>query len=245
MLIVRAVIGAHLRKLRQRDEISQEEEQAIRGMIAEVRSCPADRVLVQAGELLHESLLLLDGWMARMKDLPSGQRHFCELHVAGDFVDLHAFTLKRLDHDVMSLTQCRYAVVPHDRLAEVTSSHPHLARVYWFSTNVDAAIHREAAVSLGRRSAIARLAHLLCELFLRLRVVGIAEANGFDLPLIQEELADCLGMTAVHLNRSLQELRRRRLLDVENRRVTILDERALVKLAEFDPGYLYLERQPR
>ena len=239
------MIELHLRKLRQRDDINPEEEKAIRDMVSEVRTCAPDELVVRAGDHLSESILLLDGWMARGKDLPNGQRHFCELHIPGDFVDLHGFTLKRLDHDIIGLTHCRFAIIPHAKLAEVTARMPHLARVYWFSTNIDAAIHREAAVSLGRRPAAARLAHLLCELHARLEIVGLADGKGYDFPLTQEELSDCLGMTAVHLNRSLQELRRLRLVDYGSRRVTILDEPRLHKLAEFDPAYLFLEKRAR
>ena len=168
-----------------------------------------------------------------------------ELHVAGDFADLHGFTLKRLDHDVMTLSDCIIAVVPHDRLQEITEQYPRLARIYWLSTNVDAAITRELALSLGQRSAISRMAHLFCELHARLDVVGRARSDGFEFPLTQRELAECLGLTVVHANRTIQELRRRGLVELENRQLTILDRRGLEGLAEFDPSYLYLERMPR
>src|SRR5690242_10221507 len=137
------MIEAHLRKLRKRDDISAEEETAIRGAISDVRTIRADRVFIRDGQELNESTLLLDGWMARAKDLRGGQRQLSELHVSGDFVDLHSFTLKRLDHDILTLTPCRVALVPHENLKKITETHPHLTRVYWFSTNLDAAIHRE------------------------------------------------------------------------------------------------------
>src|SRR5947209_2821313 len=141
-------------KLRARDEISAEEEQAIRDAVAEVKEYPADKTFIRAGEELNQSTLLLDGLMCRYKDLRDGQRQITELHLAGDFVDLHSFTLKKLDHNIMTLTPCTVALVPHDRLTTITEEHPHLTRVYWFSTNLDAAIHREWELSLGRRSAI-------------------------------------------------------------------------------------------
>jgi len=236
------VISVHLKKLRRRIELSPDEERAIREVVSETRKVPADRLLVRAGQELNSSLLLLDGWLARCKDLPSGERQVTELHVAGDFADLHGFTLKRLDHDVTTLSECIVAVVPHDRFKELTERHPRLGRVYWMFTNVDAAITRELSLSLGQRSAMSRMAHLFCELHARLDVVGRARADGFELPLTQRELAECLGLTVVHANRTIQELRRRALVELENRQLTIVDRRGLVGLAEFDPAYLYLER---
>ena len=161
------MIEAHLKKLRVRDDISTDEEHAIRSMITEVREFPADRVIVRRGQDLKESLLLLDGWIARTKDLREGGRQISELQFAGDFTDLHAFTLKRLDHNLATLTPCRIAVAPHERIKALLEKFPHLARVYWTMTNIDAAIHREWTVSLGRRSAMSRMAHLFCELFTR------------------------------------------------------------------------------
>ena len=150
------MISVHLKALRKRTEISAEEERAIRNAVAETRRLPADEVVVHSGIELNSSLMLIDGWMARSKDLESGERQVTELHIAGDFADLHAFTLKRLDHDVVTLTECTVAVVPHERLKQLTEQYPHLGRVYWFMTNIDAAIHREWALSLGQRSAISR-----------------------------------------------------------------------------------------
>jgi CRP-like cAMP-binding protein len=188
-------------------------------------------------------MLLLEGWMARSKDLQSGERQVTELHVAGDFADLHAFTLKQLDHDVLTLSECTVAIVPHNRLQDITERYPHLGRAYWFATNVDAAIHREMALSLGQRSALSRMAHLFCELYVRLEVVGRANRDGFNLPLTQRELSECLGLTVVHANRTLQELRRRKLVEFEKGRLTVLDRRGLEGIADFDPAYLYLGKR--
>ena len=239
------MIEVHLKRLRQRDQISAEEEGAIRDSIAEIQDVPADAMIIKRGTTLTESTLLLDGWLARAKQMADGQRQISELHVAGDFADLHSFTLGRLDHDVLTLTPCRLAKVPHDRLREITRRFPHLTRVYWFSTNLDAAMYREWTVSLGRRSALQRMAHLFCELLVRLQIVDLAEGTSYEFPLTQLELSECLGLTPVHVNRTLQELRRRDLIELQSRRATILDLEALRVLAEFDPAYLYLERKVR
>jgi CRP-like cAMP-binding protein len=230
-----------LKKLKRRVEISSEEERVIRDSVAETRRISADQIVIRAGEELNSSLLLLDGWLARCKDLEGGERQVTQLHVSGDFADLHGFTLKRLDHDVATMADCRVAVVTHERLREVTNLYPRLARVFWFSTNIDAAIQRELALSLGQRSAMSRMAHLFCELYARLDVVGGTSREGYEFPLTQRELSECLGLTVVHANRTLQELRRRGLIELESRRLTIRDRRGLEGLAEFDPSYLYLD----
>lgn len=237
------MITVHLKKLRRRTEISSEEEHAIRHAFAETRRLPTNTVVVKAGVETHASMLLVDGWMARSKDLPSGDRQVTELHVAGDFADLHSYTLKCLDHDILTLSDCTVAYLPHDRMKEITERFPHLARVYWFATNVDAAINREWALSLGQRSALSRMAHLFCELHVRLDLVGRAKGDGYEFPLTQRELSECLGLTVVHANRTLQELRRRGLVDLENRYLTIKDRRGLEGVGEFDPAYLYLDRR--
>lgn len=237
-------MDSHFRKLKRRHELSAAEEAAIRDMASEFRRVGPDQVVVQAGQALQDSSLLLDGWLARVKDLRSGARQFTGLHVPGDFADLHGFTLKRLDHDIVSLTECQLAIVPHARLKDLLQRHPRLAGIYWFQTNLDAAIHREWIVSMARRSALARVAHLLCELSARLEVAGLSDGQSFDFPMTQNELADCLGLTTVHVNRTIQELRKRGLIQLDRRRVTLLDSAAFKSVAEFDDSYLYLEKLP-
>src|SRR4029079_13683511 len=157
------MIEAHLKKLRIRDDVSPEEESAIRALVSEVREYRPDKVVIRRGQELNESILLLDGWMARTKDLSDGGRQISELQFSGDFTDIHAFTLKKLDHNIATITPCRVAIVPHERVRATIDRFPHLGRLYWLMTNIDAAIHREWTVSLGRRSALGRMAHLFCE----------------------------------------------------------------------------------
>ena len=238
------MIERHLLKLRARDTVSPEEEQAIRDSIAEVRDLPADTVIVHAGRLLSFSVLLLEGLLCRYKDLSDGQRQITELHVPGDFADLHSFTLKRLDHNIMTITPCRVAIVPHEKLEDITERFPHLTRLYWFTTNMDAAIHREWEVSLGRRTAVSRIAALFCEMKLRLEVVGLTEGPSYEFDITQTDLAECVGLTPIHVNRTLKELRERRLVQFRSGRVTIKYWDGLATVAEFDPAYLYLGKLP-
>jgi CRP-like cAMP-binding protein len=239
------MIDKHLLKLRARDEIGEAEERAIRDAVAQIVDYPADKTIIEANRPLTVSTLLLEGLMCRYKDLSEGQRQITELHVPGDFVDLHSFTLKHLDHAIMTLTRCKVAIVPHANLQRITEQFPHLTRVLWFTTNLDACIAREGEVSLGRRTAIQRTAHLFCELRIRLGIVGLTQEDSYPLELTQIELAECLGLTAVHVNRVLKELRERRLMEFRGSRVTIFDVAELERVADFDPNYLYLERSPR
>jgi len=232
-------------KLKARDNVSAAEECVLRDAIARCEDVAADRVVVRAGEELSFSVLLIDGLMCRYKDLRNGERQIMELHVPGDFLDLHSFLLKRLDHNVMALVPCRIAIAPHDRLVAITETHPHLARMLWLTTLIDAAIHREWLLSLGRRSAIARIAHFFCEMQARLGVVGLADAGGFALDITQTDLAECLGLTSVHVNRVLKKLRESGLAVFRDRRVDILDLAGLKRTAEFDPDYLQIESRPR
>jgi CRP-like cAMP-binding protein len=242
---IEAALGILLLKFRARDILSEAEAQVLRESFSEAREIPADKVVVQAGVTLSECTLLFDGYICRYKDLADGQRQIMEIHVPGDFVDLHSFLLKRLEHNVGSMTAVRVAIMPHERIREITENQPHLARMLWFSTLLDAATHREKILSVGRRSAAARIAHLLCELFVRLELVGLTSGNSYALPLTQADIADATGLTSVHVNRMLKRLRDDELLTFRNGLVTIHDRDRLQRVAEFDPAYLYLERRPR
>ncbi len=234
-----------LLKLRMRDVLSAEEEAALRDLIDTVEEVPAKKVVIARAVPLRHSVLLLDGLMCRYKDLKNGRRQISALHVPGDFLDLHGFTLKHLDHDVMALAKSRIVLVPHERLTQLTIDFPHLTRLLWFSTNMDAAIHREWEVCLGQRSGVERIAHLFCEMHTRMSVVGLVDGHTFDLPMSQSELGECLGLTPVHTNRVLRSLRERGLADMKARQVIIKDMAGLKALAEFDPVYLYLDSAPR
>ncbi|MBV9930618.1 MAG: Crp/Fnr family transcriptional regulator [Alphaproteobacteria bacterium] len=234
------MIESHLLKLRARFPISEEEEAAIRAVVTEERHYRADKTIVRAGEVLGYSTLLLDGLLSRYKDLRDGGRQITELHVAGDFADMHAYTLRHLDHAVMTLSPCRIGIARHEDLRALFAAHPRLHDIYWFFTNVDASIDREWTLSLGRRDARGRVAHLFCELGVRLGLVGMSDETGYDLALTQIDIAECLGLTSVHVNRVLKELRESGIVEFRGGRVEILDRRALEAAAEFDPAYLYL-----
>jgi CRP-like cAMP-binding protein len=239
------MIESLLMKLRQRDEVSPEEEQALRDVILGIETVPAKQTMIRRGEPLNRSILLIEGLICRQKDLRNGQRQITALHVPGDFLDLHGFTLKQLDHDVMSLSPSQVAYASHAELTRLTEQYPHLTRLLWFSTNLDAALHREWELSLGQRTGAAGAAHLFCEMYTRLDVVGRVKGLAFSLPMNQTELGECLGLTVVHTNRVLRELRQLGLVEFSRGQVTIHDLDALKSYAEYDSTYLYLGKTPR
>lgn len=234
-----------LMKMRLRDDIDDLEEQAVRAIATPPVLYPSRSIVVREGVPLERSALLVSGLLSRSKDMRDGQRQITEVHVPGDFADLHSFTLKRLDQDIVALTDCWISWTTHASLHAVTDHYPHLGRMLWLTTNLDAALHRAWTVSLGRRDALERLAHLLCELQVRLSIVGMADERGYRLPLTQTDLAECLGLTPVHVNRVLRELRERGLVTFRSGRVSIGNLEELRNLAEFNTDYLFLEKRPR
>lgn len=191
------------------------------------------------------SCLLVSGLTARAVTLPDGRRQLTALHVPGDFVDLHALLLRTMDHSVMAMTNCSVVFVPHADLIAVTEQSPHLTRLLWLSTTIDAAIQREMIASVGRRTPLQHLAHTLCELYVRLDVVGLAQEGRFRFPVTQSELADVLGLSLVHTNRTVQDLRATGLVLWNQVDVVITDFQRLATLAGFDPTYLNLTSEPR
>lgn len=238
-------LTAQFLKLRCRDDVSPVEEKALIEAWGGVKKFAVRETIVPAKVPQTHSHLLLEGLVSRSIDLPDGRRQIVALHVPGDFVDLHSFLLKELEHDVEALTSVKVARFPHENLKRITETQPHLARLLWLSTLIDASLHREWAASLGRRTAAERLAHLLCELYYRLKIVDMADGNEFSLPLSQAELGDACGLTAVHVSRTLRELREEGLAQVRSRRVRIDNLEGLRSKAAFDPFYLHPGYSPR
>ena len=233
-------VGLLILKLRARHDLSPEEESALRSMRWAERTYERNQVMVRSGDVLDHSILLLRGFVLRSKITKDGARQILETNVAGDFVDLHGFILKRLEHEVSGASRCDVAMVPHDELARVTGCFPRLTRVLWFQTLVDASIHREWMLVLGKKRSRARIAQFFAEMQIRLGLVGLADESGYTLPFSQVELADITGMTPVHLNRCLKELRESGIVTYRNGRVEIHDLARLARDAQFDPSYLYI-----
>lgn len=205
---------------------------------------PGDEI-VPAETPVDFSSIILDGFCCRQKVLKSGSRQITAFHLPGDFCDLHAFMLKTLPDSAVAITACRVATVPHERLRDISNEQPRLARALWKSTLIDASIYRQWLVCIGRQSALSRLAHLFCELHLRLSVVGLTKEMRYSLPVTQSDLSDAMGLSLVHTNRTCALLRQKGLATFAQRTVTIHSWEQLQEAAEFEPGYLHLGSRVR
>lgn len=234
-----------IRALSLRDELPKAEEQLLRDLPMRVRSFSRGDTLIASGARSTESCLMLSGFSCRELYVEDGKRQIAGVHIGGDFVDLHALLLKIMDHAVVALSDCRAAFVPHAALVGVTQKAPHLTRLLWMSTVIDAAIQRAWITSMGRRSAVQRAGHLICELYTRMDAVGLASRHTLVVPFTQRDLADMLGLSDVHVNRTLRDLRARSLIRWEQQSIIVPDFQALADMAEFDPTYLNLVRVPR
>ena len=236
---------AHLvEKLSLRDALSPEEVAALETVLGPSRTISAGADIVREHSHPLQSTLLISGFSARYSTLRDGGRQITEINVSGDFIDLHSLLMKQMDHGVLALTDCVIANAPHARLIELTERHPHLGRLLWLDTIIDAAIHRQWLVAMGRRSGLSHLAHLVCELYLRLRAAGQAGDMTFDLPLTQSVLGDALGLSTVHVSRLITELRGEGVVNWSGRRIEIADWHRLAEIAEFDATYLRLSNEP-
>lgn len=238
------MINALVRKLSRRDVVSADEQAVLEGLLGEERRVAAGTFIIQPGDRPNESTFLTAGFCARYSLTADGDRQLTEINVPGDFVDLHSMMMRQMDHGIVALSDCVIAKAQHEDLRRLSQTHPHLTRLLWLETVIDGAIHRQWLVTMGRQNAASRLAHLICELYLRLEAAGEASERRFSAPLTQVDLGDVLGLTAVHVNRTMMDLRQRGLIAWKGANVTILDWQGLVALGQFDPIYLRLHIDP-
>ena len=234
---------------RLRNAMSEEERTLLEAMVERTEWIERPTRLVASGTACNHSTMLIEGFMLRTLDGPD-KRHAVSFHVPGDFVDLHCYALKRLDHNIDTVGQVKVGYVPHEALDAVMRDRPHLARLFWFSTLLDAAMHREWIMTLERLTAPRRIAHIFAEIWRRLDMVGLGEPDGLASPLTQIDLSEMCGATPIHVNRAIRELRSSGIAGFERGRVTIPDRGALEAYAGFAPDYLYgpwalaYDRQP-
>jgi len=221
--------------------LSPQERGTIEAAISEVRTLEPRSILVRAGDDIAHSTLLIEGIMSRYIDDRNGLRQLVAIHVPGDFVDLHAYPLKVLDHDVATMTAATVGIAPHAQLDAIIAANPELGRKLWYSTLIDAAIHRAWLFRLGRLDAMGRVAHFLCETNARLQAAGLSDGHRFALPLTQSDLAEICGLTNVHVNRIMRQLREERLCVFRSSLVEIPDPQRLAVRGQFDPAYLYID----
>jgi CRP-like cAMP-binding protein len=231
------------RKLEQFVRLSPDDRNAIEQIVRhKVIQVAAQKDLICEGDEPTHVRLMLDGWACRYKMLDDGRRQIMAIFLPGDMCDFNVFILRKMDHSIMALTPVRLAAIYPDALETLTGAHPRILKGLWWETLVNASIQREWTVNLGQRSALERIAHLFCELFLRLQAVGMTRENRCDMPITQIELADAMGLTAVHVSRTLKTMRAEGLVKLNDRELLIPDFGALQAVGLFNPNYLHLER---
>jgi CRP-like cAMP-binding protein len=223
--------------------LTGEERQALLDLPVQVVALRPDQDIVREGDHPSRAFLLIEGFAASFKLTPKGQRQILALHVPGDIPDLQSLHLKTLDNSVATVTPCRVGFIYHEDLKALCERNPGLRGALWRTTLVDTSIAREWMMSLGRRDAFGRLAHLFCEVLVRLEAVGLAQDHACKLPITQVELGDLLGLSTVHVNRTIQDLRQAGLIALKGAQLKVLDWPRLQKAGEFDPAYLHLEKE--
>ena len=195
--------------------------------------------LIREGDRPGSVFVVLEGWAFRYKVLPSGTRQVMAFLMPGDACDLHIGMLAEMDHSIQTATPAQVATISRQDMDELMDSYPGIARAMYIAQLVDEGTLRAWIVSLGRRNSAERAAHLLLELYARAVRAGVASHDQMELPLSQAVLADALGMTPVHVNRTLQELRRSGAITLRRGVLRIEDPIALTKLSGFDENYLH------
>jgi CRP-like cAMP-binding protein len=235
------ILDRVVRRLETRVPLGADDRAAIHALPLQERSMEPSAYMVREGEEVGFCIILLTGFAYRHKITGDGQRQIMAVHMPGEFLDLQNSLLGLADHNVQALTRCEVATVPVGALRKLAQERPQVGRAMWIDTLIDAAIFREWIVNVGRRDALSRISHLLCELALRLEAAGLARDRRYELPMTQEQLADCTGLTPVHVNRVLKELSRQGLLRRDRRLVEIIDWDQLQKIGDFNTRYLHME----
>ncbi|KRR14826.1 Crp/Fnr family transcriptional regulator [Bradyrhizobium jicamae] len=227
-----------LLRLERLNALSLDDKQRLIDLPLKIANYSADAEVVSHGDSSSRCTLVLGGFLYSHKSIATSRRQITSFFVPGDVADLSSFYLSKVEHGISALGPTVVAFVPHSSLTEVLDRSPGLARAFWRETLMQAAISQEWIVNLGRRDAIARIAHILCELTARLQMVGLARDLAFSVPWTQMDVADASGISQVHANRVIQELRQLGLVEWDSKHVRIKDWDSLVRLASFDSDYL-------
>ena len=231
-----------LRKLENRHSLGKDDCAALMELPFRVRTYERYHYVIRERDVANHACVLLKGFAVRSKTVANGNRQIVAIHMKGEIVDLQNSLLDVADHSVQMLTSGRIAMIPREELLRVAFDRPAIGRALWTDTMVDASIYREWIANIGRRDARTKIAHLLCEFSLRLKVAGIGEATGYELPMTQEQIGDATGLTSVHVNRTIKLLEKEGLIDRANpRSILIGDWRRLAEAGDFDSAYLHLK----
>ncbi|UVO49459.1 Crp/Fnr family transcriptional regulator [Sphingomonas sp. SUN019] len=220
-------------------ELSSEDIALAERVTSNPRKVGARQDLIREGDRPGPVFVMLEGWACRYKILPEGGRQIVAFLMPGDTCDMHVAVLAQMDHSIQTLSASRVAMISRAEMHELVTTRAQIAHALWSTQLVDESTMRAWIVSMGRRDGEARVAHLMCELFVRARNIGLIRGNTLEIPVSQVILADSLGMTPVHINRILRRLRIAGLMELGRGKLTILDPPGLVKVAGFDETYLH------
>lgn len=236
--VAEAAIEAYLERLQRHSVLTAEERRAILSIQGTVRRVPARRDLVAPGQQVGHAILVAEGLLCRFDLMRDGARQITALHLEGDLCDLHSLVAPKTGWGINALTPAVVVEVPHDTLRRLFVDHPNLAMAFWRDATLDASILAKWIGNIGRKRARAGLAHLLCELGTRMSATGRSSRASYALPLTQEQIADCIGLTPVHVNRVMRALREDGIVTVADGQVTIHDWESLEAAADFSATYL-------
>ena len=232
-----------VRKLSLWTELTPADVEEIYKLPYQLRKLDAGQYLVWDGDTPQNSCLLLSGFAYRHKHAGGGGRQILSIHMEGDLVDLQNSLLGTADHNVQMLTAGEVALIPVNAIRAVAFDFPAVGMAMWYETLVEGSIFREWVLNIGRRDARTRIAHLLCEFALRMEVAELGAPKSYELPISQEQLADAVALTSVHVNRMLMKLEESKLISRTKRKITILDWKEMISVADFHPRYLHLDKQ--
>jgi CRP-like cAMP-binding protein len=221
--------------------VTDDERQALETLPMQLAVIKADQDIVRIGDRPSRCCLILSGFACTYKVTAEGKRQIVSFNLPGDIPDLQSLHLKVLDTSIATISTCRVGFITHEALRDICDRYPRITAAFWREALIDAAIFREWVLNVGRREAYTRMAHVLCELLVRLRAVGLVEDHVCDLPITQGEFADALGVSNVHVNRVLQQMRADGLIETKGTQLKIPDWDRLKQVGEFDPTYLHLE----
>ena len=229
-----------IRKLESIFTLDESERAALLNLPLQIATLRGDQDIVRERDRPSRSCALLEGFACTFKVTAEGKRQITAFHIPGDIPDLQSLHLEVLDSSVGTLTPCTVGFIQHEALHDLCDRHPRIARALWRETLIDASIFREWTVNIGRREAYGRISHILCELMARLEAVGLTQDHTCEIPITQGEFADAAGLSNVHVNRVLQELRADELITLKGNTLKVLDWDQLRHAGDFDPTYLHL-----
>ncbi|WP_267386079.1 Crp/Fnr family transcriptional regulator [Sphingomonas sp. GC_Shp_3] len=230
-------LALYLRRLSGRSPLGDEERAALLATPGIATLVDVERDFVRVGEPVHHACLIIHGLVARFAQTRNGDRGIVAIHIPGDMADLHSVVAPQVTWALHALTPTRILRIPHEALRELATRYPSIAAAFWRDCAVDASILAHWNANLGRKNALARIAHLFAEMHVRYQLIG-EPSGGFPFPITQVDLADAVGLTPVHLNRMLKRLADDGVAVKNPDHVRILDEQRLIRLGQFDPAYI-------